>query len=213
MPVKYFIRTGWALLMLLSLFIIYNNAFRYFNFSSPAYSDDLKPFAGVLIIHISAGMIALLTGPLQFIKSLRKKYIRLHRITGRVYMGCVLIGGTSGLYLAIFHLILTVHYVTFGTGLSCLSIAWLTTSGMGLSAVLHKNFQQHRELMIRSYTVTCAFTTFRLLFALIENVLPVEKIDAYNICSWSCWAVPLLVVEVILQSKKQRPLLIQQASI
>jgi hypothetical protein len=47
---KYFIRTGWALLMLLSLFIIYNNAFRYFNFSSPAYSDDLKPFAGVLII-------------------------------------------------------------------------------------------------------------------------------------------------------------------
>src|SRR6478735_10605497 len=98
MPVKYFIRTGWALLMLLSLFIIYNNAFRYFNFSSPAYSDDLKPFAGVLIIHISVSMIALLTGPLQFIKSLRKKYIRLHRMNGRVYMGCVLIGGTSGLY-------------------------------------------------------------------------------------------------------------------
>ena len=212
MPVKYFIRTGWALLMLLSLFIIYNNAFRYFNFSSPAYSDDLKPFAGVLIIHISVSMIALLTGPLQFIKSLRKKYIRLHRMNGRIYMGCVLIGGTSGLYLAIFHLILTAHYVTFGTGLSCLAIAWLTTSGMGLSAVLNKNFQQHREWMIRSYTVTCAFTTFRLLFAIIENVLPVEKIDAYNICSWSCWAVPLLIVEVILQSKKQTPSLILQAS-
>jgi len=213
MPGKYFIRPGWAVLILLSLFIFYDQALRYFDFSSSAYSDDLKPFTGVLIVHICTSLVALLAGPLQFIKSLRKKYTRFHRMTGRTYMSCVLIGGTSGLYLAVFHLILTAHYITFGTGLSGLAIAWLTTSGMGLRSILHKNFQQHREWMIRSYTVTCAFTTFRLLFAIIENMLPVEKIDIYNICAWSCWAVPLLIVEVILQSKKQVPLFMQQASL
>lgn len=82
---------------------------------------------------------------------------------------------------------------------------------MGLRSILHKNFQQHREWMIRSYAVTCAFTTFRFLFAIVENALPVEKIDIYNICAWSCRAVPLLVVEVILQSKKQAPLFMQEA--
>ena len=203
MPVKYLIRTGWAFLILLSLFIFYRHALQYFDFSSSAYEDHLKPFAGVLIVHISTSAVALLAGPLQFIKSLRKKHNKLHRITGRLYMGCVLIGGTSGLYLAIFHLMLTVHYITFGAGLAGLAIAWLTTSGMGLKSVLDKNFQQHREWMIRSYTVTCAFTTFRLLFALIESILPIQKIDAFNICAWSCWAIPLLVVEVILQSGKQ----------
>ena len=213
MTMKYFIRTGWVLLMLLSLFIFYAHALPYFNFSSSAYPDDLKPFTGVLMVHICTSLVALLMGPLQFIKSLRKKYTRFHRITGRIYMGCVLIGGTSGLYLSIFHLILAAHYVTVGTGLSGLSIAWLTTSGMGLRSILHKNFQQHREWMIRSYTVTCAFTTFRFLFAIIENVLPVEKIDIYNICAWSCWAVPLLIVEVILQSKKQVLLFMREASL
>jgi hypothetical protein len=47
-------------------------------------------------------MIALLTGPLQFIKSFAQKIYQASPNNRRVYMGCVLIGGTSGLYLAIF---------------------------------------------------------------------------------------------------------------
>ena len=204
MPVKIFIRAGWALLMLLSLFFIYNNALRYFNFSPSGYTDylQLRPFAGVLIVHIISGMIALLAGPLQFIAAIRKKHVKFHRSIGRIYMGCILVGGTSGLYLAVAHAILTVHYVTFGAGLAGLAIAWLLTSGMGLNAVRNRNFIQHREWMIRSYTVTCAFTTFRFLFGIIEKVIPINEIDALNICSWASWALPLLIVEAVLQSKK-----------
>jgi hypothetical protein len=56
--------------------------------------------------------------------------------------------------------------------------------------------------MIRSYVVTFAFVTFRLVWAAFHaaevGTLP-EQLAA---ASWSCWAVPLLFTEAILQGRK-----------
>jgi hypothetical protein len=66
--------------------------------------------------------VATLMGPLQFLpRSTTRRYLRLHRWLGRVYLGGVLVGGLGGLYLA---------FLAYGglparLGFGLLAVAWL----------------------------------------------------------------------------------------
>src|SRR5262249_8805186 len=96
--------------------------------------------------------------------------------------------------------LLTQNEVVFGTGLLGLALAWLVTSTMAFWAIKNRNFVQHREWMIKSYVVTCGFTTFRIIastFPFLENIKDIDGVMA-----WACWAVPLIITEVLLQAKK-----------
>jgi Predicted membrane protein (DUF2306) len=42
-----------------------------------------------------------------------------------------------------------------------LCVAWVVTTGMALYAIRERRIEQHREWMLRSYTVTFAFVTYR----------------------------------------------------
>jgi len=76
-------------------------------------------------MHVACGMIALLIGPLQFFSSIRNKYPRFHRRTGRIYFLSVILAGFAGVYLAIFDNILKGNFM-FGTGTLGMALAWLT---------------------------------------------------------------------------------------
>jgi uncharacterized membrane protein YozB (DUF420 family) len=43
-----------------------------------------------------------------------------------------------------------------------LCVAWVLTTSMALYSVRTRRIEQHREWMLRSYTVTLAFVTYRL---------------------------------------------------
>ena len=56
--------------------------------------------------------------------------------------------------------------------------------------------------MVRSYVVTFAFVTFRI----VADVLDARHVGTWKeqvaFTSWFCWAVPLLVTELILEGRK-----------
>jgi Predicted membrane protein (DUF2306) len=56
----------------------------YLNYNPQGFTDEW-PKRGTLLVHITCGMVALLTGPWQFSSRLRRRYLSLHRLTGRVY--------------------------------------------------------------------------------------------------------------------------------
>ena len=56
--------------------------------------------------------------------------------------------------------------------------------------------------MIRSYVVTFAFVTFRLVFTVLQAAHVGQLQEDLAIASWFCWAVPLLITEAILQGRK-----------
>jgi len=71
-------------------------------------------------------------------------------------------------------------------------------------AIQRRALEQHREWMIRSYTVTFAFVTFRLIE---RTLLPLHLISDDNleaILAWGCWSVPLLLCEPLLQLRKMQ---------
>ena len=191
-----------ALLVLVSLYYVSTNVFHYFDFSLPNNRLNVNPFRPLLLVHIAAGTVAILAGPLQFIRAVRNRYLRWHRILGKVYLIAVLIGGISGLYMAVFDNILAKNEIPFGTGIVGLSVAWLLTSGLAFWAIKNGNVSHHRDWMIKSYVVTCGFTTFRLMLRLLPAYLDVTPGERAGIIAWACWSVPLLLTDVILQAQK-----------
>jgi uncharacterized membrane protein len=197
---------GWAIVIAASFYFLYNNALHYFAYNSADYSPAgfWPHFAPWLLIHIIGGMVALVLGPFQFISSLRKKHPLIHRTTGKIYLVSILIGAVASLYLSINKVIVNENDLVFGSGLAGLALAWLVTSGMAYWAVRSKNFVQHREWMVRSFVVTCGFTSFRLLDRILTEQFHTDPSATGNIMSWACWAVPLMVTEVFLQGIKIR---------
>ena len=196
---------GWAIVLSVSFYFIYNNVFNYFTYDKEHYGEDTWPsFAPFLLTHVVFGMIALIIGPLQFIPAIRKKYVKTHHTIGKTYLISVLIAASASLYLSIDKVIVTEKALSFGTGLMGLAIAWLLTSGMAYWSIRHRNFVQHREWMVRSFVVTTGFASFRLFNNMLVNDFHTDPNATADVMAWACWAFPLLVTEVLLQAIKIR---------
>src|SRR3984885_15149271 len=54
----------------------------------------------LLIPHTLAGIFALLIGPINFSSRIRQRYLKLHRVLGRIYVVSVFVGSFTGIALA-----------------------------------------------------------------------------------------------------------------
>lgn len=164
------------------------------------FSKGMLPFKGSYIIHFIGGTIMLAFAPIQFIPRIRKTRPKIHRYMGRVYVVSVIASAIAAIYIAIDKMIVTEKLVTFATGLIGLAIASLVTTMTAYAMVRNRNFEQHREWMIRSYVVTLGFATFRIFTDLVNGTLfHIDGLEMATIMSWACWSLPLLVTEFFLQ--------------
>ena len=151
-----------------------------------------------LLAHITGDMVALFTGLVQLWLGLRNRAMAWHRRLGFVYIGSGVVGAAAAYYLSTH----TDGPWMFGAGLFGLATAWLLTTGMAFLAVRRALYDVHKEWMIRSYVVTFAFVTFRAFQVSLAAAGIGTLQEQLAISSWFCWAVPLLVTEVILQGRK-----------
>lgn len=190
-----------AAVLLVSLYYIQQSALPYFDPVSRertgARTIEVLP---ALLVHISAGMMALLLGPFQFSSTVRRRYTAMHRWIGRTYLLAILVGSVAAVYITVVH----PHPLpVFASGLAGLAIVWFTTSLLAFISIRVGNVQEHREWMIRSYTVTFGFVFFRIV---IEQLRPMGLAfpDILGIGAWMCWAAPLFAAEVGLSVARQR---------
>jgi uncharacterized membrane protein len=193
-------RLALTAILLLACAFVFHYVFPYYLHYNPATFDNFWPRRGWLLAHISCGMVALLIGPFQFSRWLRQRYLRWHRVMGRVYLIAILCGSIGAVALSM----TTPDGRSWGLGLQGLILAWVTTAGMAYYAIRQRQIQVHQEWMVRSYVVTFAFVTFRLLYdvpPMSRLGPPSERAITYI---WACWALPLLATEVILQLRRMR---------
>lgn len=170
----------------------------------PYLALDQSQFAGYwprrwwLLLHVVTGIVALLSGPMQLWLGITDTRPALHRRLGLTYVTCVAVSAATAYYLALN----TDFGWAFGTGLAALATAWLITTGLALVAIRRHLYDQHKEWMIRSYVVTTAFVSFRLLFPVLQATGTGTVSEQLALASWVSWAVPLLVTEAILQGRK-----------
>ncbi len=198
-------RNTWAGLILVLLVLagamfwfIDHSALRYTTFDAGTYGEFWPRRLG-LVPHIFGGVLAAVSGLVQLWLGLTGRTGFLHRRLGRVYLAGVTVGSASAFYLA-----LTIDHQDFAyaAGLFGLACAWVITTSMALYSVRNRALEQHREWMIRSYVVTFAFVTFRLVEKLLMPLNIAAPMEVDTMLAFACWSVPLLLSEPLIQWRR-----------
>jgi uncharacterized membrane protein len=182
----------------ITLYYLWTRGFVYLNYSRELYTDYFWGRAPWLLTHILLGIVATLIGPFQFIPYIRQQFPAVHRAMGKVYISSILISTMISFYLVSGSGL----GVAYGVGLTALGVVWLTSTMMAYVAIRKRNLSLHREWMIKSYVLTLAFVSFRVVEDALIFFQIGEFIDRKILMAWGCWAVPFFVTEVILQSRK-----------
>jgi uncharacterized membrane protein YozB (DUF420 family) len=190
-----------GVLAALALWFIHDFVLPYSAYNADSYGDFWPRRYG-LMLHIACGVASVLLGPIQLWLGATQRARALHRTAGKVYVVAVAIGSVAGVYLAL----TSSGPLAYWTGLLGLCAAWALTTAMAYITVRRRAYQEHKEWMIRSYTVTFAFVTFRLSDRLILSwwaLVPQSQASQVEVVlAWSCWAVPLLLLEPFLHRTK-----------
>ena len=109
----------------------------------------------LLIPHTLCGVFALLAGPLQFSSRFRQRYLKFHRVLGRIYVVSVFVGSFTGIALAAGRPGLP--------GTSMQAAAWVVCTTAAFLTARNRQIVQHRQWMARSYAVTFTFVSSRVL--------------------------------------------------
>jgi uncharacterized membrane protein len=188
---------AWIILLGLLGYFIDTHVPRYFVYTAQSYGAYFWSRAHWLLPHVACGLLAVLIGPVQFWSGMRSRYMKAHRIAGRVYVAMVAVGAVASVGMAV----QIDNGSGYSVGLCALALAWVTTTGMAFVAIRRRHIAQHKQWMVRSYVVTFAFVTFRLLDESMGAHHIMSNEERANVLAWACWAVPLLVTEVVLQSR------------
>ncbi|QKH07706.1 DUF2306 domain-containing protein [Bacillus cereus] len=152
----------------------------------------------MLFIHITTSIVALVIGPFTLSTRFRERNINRHRIIGRIYMVGILLGGVSGLYLS--------FYATGGLvaklGFGLLSILWLVSAYQALHRVKNKQIKDHRNWMIRNYSLTFGAVTLRIWLPLFIVLFGIERFElSYAIIAWLAWVPNLILAELFIRKR------------
>jgi uncharacterized membrane protein len=109
----------------------------------------------LLIPHTLSGVIALLSGPIQFSSRFRRRHVKFHRVLGRIYVVSVFIGAATGVALA--------NGRPGFPGTSMQAAAWIVCTTAAFLTARNRQILQHRQWMVRSYAVTFTFVSSRVL--------------------------------------------------
>jgi len=115
----------------------------------------------LMILHGVPGALALFLGLLQFSSRLRQRYLQVHRIMGRIYVGSVLISGPAAVIVS---LRLRTPGLTMASVIQ--TSGWILTTLTALYCVRTGKIQQHREWMMRSYPFAAVFVAVRTILAI-----------------------------------------------
>jgi len=198
---------GWGLMTLLSLYVAIHGLSYLLGAQAPPVVEDNAMGMTVLIVHAGAAGVALLIGPLQFLEFIRKRARSLHRWIGRTYLVACLVGGVAGGLLAPF----TAAGPIAAWGFLLLALIWLWVNALGWrAAAMLRNYDDHRNWMIRSFALTLAAVTLRLYIpgALMAGF---DFVWAYQWIAWLAWVPNLLIAEVWIASRRRASFAAQPA--
>ena len=186
-----------SLLVVVAVYFLSKHAFPRLMMTEAAYGEYYWPRRFWLFAHTTAGLVATLLGPLQFIRRLRETRPALHRATGKVYLVAVLVAASCALVLAVTSQISALYEWGLVLGASL----WLTTGAMAYAAARQGRFSQHRAWMVRNYTVTFFFITFFVAFDIAQAAGATDITLVAGPLVVACLVFPLLLVETVLRRK------------
>jgi uncharacterized membrane protein len=160
-----------------------------------ALDSGFAPHPVLTMIHILPRLLFAVLAPFQFVPAIRRRWPRLHRINGRVLLGCGLIIGTTAL-------IMSPQMAIGGANETAATMLFATVFLFALIkaylAIRRGRVAQHREWMIRAFAVGMAVATVRPIvgmFFATRGRTHLTPHDFFGIAFWLGFTIQLIVAE------------------
>ena len=119
-------------------------------------------------LHIACGIAALTLGLFQFMARLRNARPQVHRLLGFSYVTAVMVGSATGFPLSFYIADAVPAWMRADVyaavaGFASLAIAWASVTLMAFIRARQRRYDSHRAWMIRSYSLTFAAVTVRMV--------------------------------------------------
>lgn len=155
----------------------------------------------LISFHIIPGFLFLVLGPLQFIASIRTRWPRIHRISGRIFIA-------SGFMMAVSAIAINILFPPFGgvfksIAVYIFSVAQMVTLVIALQAILHRNITRHRAWMIRAFAIGLAISTMRIFFIPMYLLYGMPSDFTVAMGMWIGFLVNIIIAEIILWRERK----------
>ena len=150
------------------------------------------------LTHILPAMLFMVLGPLQFVRRLRSVYPQVHRWSGRIFLMASAVVGVTGLTLAFGK---TIGGVDEKAAIALFGSFFLIALAKALRHALRRDFAQHREWMIRGYSIGLAVATIRPIMgtffaaALLRGHRPDPK-EFFGTAFWIGFTLQMIAAEI-----------------
>lgn len=190
---------AFAGILLVMAYVLRHNESFIIDRSDPNW-DHIKSFKWWLLPHGLAGACALILAPLQFSDRLRRRFTRMHRIVGRIYITGAFVLAPLGVYIQYLEeRIGEPRSFTIATSVDATLL--MSTTAFALFFILKRKIQQHRQWMTRSYAVALVFFEVRF----ISGVLGLDdSVGATETIVWICVAFSIPLADLVLQLQESR---------
>ena len=195
---KYFV---FGFIFLMMAYVLNHNERFILHSSDPIWSH-YQPFKWWLLPHGLSAACALLLGPMQFSDRLRRRFTKMHRIVGRVYVVGALIGAPLGAFIQYRFNERMGDSRSFSVATVVDASLWMLTTAIALSFAMRGKIQLHRQWMTRSYAVAIVFLEVRVVSGLggWDN-----NSTAMETTVWTCVALSLLFADIAIQWRELLP--------
>ncbi|HEX5082455.1 MAG TPA: DUF2306 domain-containing protein [Blastocatellia bacterium] len=181
-----------SVIAIMTVYVLFYNERFLVEPESPVW-QRYEPIKWWLLPHGIAGALVLLMAPLQFSDRLRRRFPRLHRLGGRLYVAGVVILAPLGAYIQYFEERLGAPRSLTVLGLVDAALL-LATTLIAFVFAYKRKIAQHRQWMIRSYAVALVFIEARFILGVTGwGQLGVEMAQAVI---WSCLALSILLADL-----------------
>ncbi|SFW72529.1 DUF2306 domain-containing protein [Amycolatopsis australiensis] len=172
----------------------------------PEAQAPLQPHPGfglyypLLMVHIGAGTVAMLTMVPQVWPWLHRHHPKVHRVTGQVYLLAVLVAGSAALVVVWW------APQPGKVGALCLTVFWLATTAAGYWTGRREDYEKHRRYMLYSFAIAASNMGGAYGLMVLE-LLGISVDPAYfgEAARWIPWVGDLMLVQWWLHRTARRP--------
>lgn len=191
-----------SMIAVMMAYVLYHNERFLVEPENPIW-QHYAPFKWWLLPHGLFGAVVMLLAPLQFSERLRKRFTRLHRIAGRLYVAGALLLAPLGAYIQYYD-----ERFGFPRSFTVLAVVnavmLMAATALAFLFAYKRRITQHRQWMIRSYAIALVFIEGRFIMGVTGwEQLGVEIVQAII---WSCIAMSVLLADLAIHWTEIRAL-------
>jgi uncharacterized membrane protein len=148
------------------------------------------------MLHIVPGVLFMVLGPVQFVRRIRARHLRVHRWSGRVFVAAGLVIGVTGLAMGV---VMAIGGANETAATAFFAILFLFALGKAVLHIRRGDATRHREWMLRAFAIGLAISTIRPIIVLFFALSDLSPREFFGIAFWLGFTSHLVIAEAWIQ--------------